>query len=117
MEERYLDKVKRLADEYAHLVYKISKQLPNEEKYGITSQLNRVALSVALNVVEGYTRRSDKDFLRFIEIAHGSLKESDYLLGFCVEESLLIATEVQSIRMLADNLAAMLWGILKNHKS
>ncbi len=115
MEERYLDKLRRLSDEYAHTVYKLSKKLPKEERYGLTSQLTRSALSVSLNVIEGYARKSEKDFLRFIDIAFGSLKESKYLLEFCMEEKLLTAQDGEPSLSLADSIGGMLWGVLKNH--
>lgn len=55
-EERYHEKLKRIMDEYAHLVYKVTKNFPKEELFGITSQLRRSVLSVILNYIEGYAR-------------------------------------------------------------
>jgi four helix bundle protein len=70
------------ANEYALAVYKVTNQFPREELYGITSQLRRAALSVALNIVEGQASSSKKDFLNFLNIANRSLVESEYLLEF-----------------------------------
>lgn len=70
------------ANEYALAVYKVANKFPREELYGITSQLRRAALSVALNIVEGQASTSKRDFLNFLNIANRSLVESEYLLEF-----------------------------------
>ncbi len=67
-----------LADDIAVLVYKITKQFPKEEIYGLTSQMRRAAVSVPSNIVEGCARESQTEYLRFLEIAFGSLRELHY---------------------------------------
>ena len=64
------------AMEYADLVYKVTQAFPSEERYGLTSQLRRSAVSVSSNIAEGASRSSETDYARFIEIAYGSLLES-----------------------------------------
>jgi four helix bundle protein len=66
------------ADELAVTVYRVTKQLPREEQYGLTAQLRRAAVSVASNIVEGCARQTEKDYLRFLDIAFGSLRELSY---------------------------------------
>ena len=61
-------------------VYKISKQFPKEEVYGLTSQFRRAAISITANIAEGYKRISDKEKLRFYNIAQASLEECRYFL-------------------------------------
>ncbi len=56
-------------------VYKTTEKFPSEEKYGITSQIRRSAVSVPSNVAEGAGKNSDKDFVRFLSIAQGSSYE------------------------------------------
>jgi len=56
-------------------VYKAVSQLPKEEKYGLTSQIKRSVISVPSNIAEGAGRNSNKDFVRFLSIAHGSSYE------------------------------------------
>ena len=70
----------KLADDLAVSVYKATKQFPKEELYGITSQLRRAVSSVAANIVEGSARESLKDYLHFLQIARGSLAETQYFL-------------------------------------
>ena len=67
-----------LADELAVLVYKVTSRFPKSEMYGLTSQMRRAAVSVPSNIVEGCARESHIEYLRFLEIAFGSLRELDY---------------------------------------
>ena len=61
-------------------VYKITKQFPKEEIYGLTSQFRRAAVSITANIAEGYKRTSSKEKLRFYNIAQASLEECRYLI-------------------------------------
>lgn len=70
----------KLADDLTVAVYKATKSFPKEELYGVTSQLRRAASSVAANIVEGSARESIKDYLHFLQIARGSLAETQYFL-------------------------------------
>ena len=70
-----------LADEVALLIYKVTKNFPKEELYGLTAQMRRAAVSVPSNIVEGCARGSQADYLRFLYVAFGSLRELHYQLG------------------------------------
>ena len=61
-------------------VYRISRDFPREELYGLTSQLRRAAVSIPSNIAEGCSRGSDADFGRFLIIALGSSSEVEYQL-------------------------------------
>ena len=67
-----------LADEVALLIYRATREFPREEIYGLTSQMRRAAVSVPSNIVEGCARESQTEYLRFLEIAFGSLRELHY---------------------------------------
>jgi len=61
----FKEKLKGKMDEYAHFIYKVTRNFPKEELYGATSQLRRAALSVILNYVEGFARRKKLVQLNF----------------------------------------------------
>jgi len=73
-----------LADEVVISVYSLTALFPKEEVYGLVSQIRRAAVSVPSNIVEGCTRDSQADYLRFLHIAYGSLKESHYQLNLSI---------------------------------
>ena len=80
-------KVWQKAYEFSLSVYLISKSFPREEVYGLTSQLRRATVSIGANIAEGCGRRSDGEFVRFLQIARGSSSE--------VEHHLLLARDLK----------------------
>ena len=64
-----------LADEVVMLIYRATRAFPKDEIYGLTSQMRRAAVSVPSNIVEGCARESQAEYLRFLEMAFGSLRE------------------------------------------
>ena len=110
--------MKNKADDLAHFIYKITRDFPKEELYGIISQLRRAAISIVLNYVEGYARMKPAVQLNFFEISYGSLKETLYLLNFSLEEGYLTEENFKVGYKLADEIGAMLWSemtALKKH--
>ena len=79
----------RESHELALAVYQVTKTFPTEEQYGLTSQIRRAAFSAAVNIVEGSSRRSRKEFRRFLDISLSSLTEVGYALRFSREAGLL----------------------------
>lgn len=69
-----------LAEDIALRIYQITKSFPKEELFVLTSQLRRAAVSIVLNIVEGSSRKSRKDFAHFIDISIGSLFETKAIL-------------------------------------
>ena len=70
--------------ELALRVYEASKSFPKEERYGLTSQIQRAAISIPLNVAEGYGKQeSAAEFKRYLRMALGSGNEMEVLLDFC----------------------------------
>jgi len=113
---QFHDELKCKMDEYAHLIYGVTKGFPKDEIYGTVSQLRRAGLSVVLNYIEGYARFKGKVHQNFLEISYGSLKESKYLLQFAFEEKYLKQEDYKKSMKLADDIGAMLWGIMKKIK-
>ena len=64
-------------------IYTITKTFPQEEQYGLTSQIRRSAVSIPSNISEGYGRNSSNDYKRFLQIANGSLYELQTQLEIC----------------------------------
>jgi four helix bundle protein len=79
----------RECHELALAVYRATKSFPTEEQYGLTSQTRRAAFSAAVNIVEGSSRRSRKEFRRFLDISLSSLTEVGYALRFSREAGVL----------------------------
>ena len=61
-------------------IYKLTKNFPKEELYGLTNQLRRASVSVPANIAEGWGRESSKSFISFLKISRGSLFEVDTLI-------------------------------------
>jgi four helix bundle protein len=62
------------------MVYQLTKRFPDDERFGLTSQLRRSVASNPANLAEGFGRGSDQDFARFVQIAMGSAAEVEYHL-------------------------------------
>ncbi len=76
-------------------IYKFTRQLPKSEEFGLTSQVRRAAVSVVLNIVEGHRRAGNKEFLRFLNIARGSLTEIEAILEICSSLDYLNKTDFE----------------------
>lgn len=75
----------KLADKLVITLYGMTKEFPKEELYGLTSQMRRAAVSIPSNIAEGATRKSKKEYLRFLYIAMGSMSELEYHIHLCRE--------------------------------
>ncbi|HHN64917.1 MAG TPA: four helix bundle protein [Nitrospirae bacterium] len=102
------------AHRLAVLTYKATKEFPKEETFGITLQLRRAALSIPTNIVEGYNRKSKKEFVRFIDISLGSLAEVEYLIDFAQEVGYSGGQEVNEIKDLIKEVGKLLWKLQKS---
>ncbi len=70
----------RKAHMFVLMVYRLTAKFPKDERYGLSSQLRRAAVSIAANIVEGFRKRSNAEKIRFLSIAQGSAEECRYYL-------------------------------------
>ena len=101
----------REAVEYANLVYQCTTKFPENERFGLTSQMWRSAVSISANIAEGTSRTIGKDFARFVEIAYGSLMENISEAVIAGQQGFLSAPQLANLRNRADKLARVLSGL------
>ena len=90
-------RVFQLADELVIEVYRITRRLLREERFGLQAQLRRAAVSSAVNIVEGSARRTTRDYLHFLSMSLGSASETRYLLDLACRLELLPEPEAASL--------------------
>lgn len=90
------------------LVYKLTAGFPIDERYGLTNQLRRAAISVASNIVEGFNRVSIKDSLHFYNMARASLEETKYQILVARDLKYLTVNHYQIILNLTEEVGRML---------
>lgn len=96
-------KVWARAHELCLTIYELTNSFPNEEKFGLISQLRRASSSVPTNIAEGCGYDTPKEFARFIKIASGSITEVSYLLrlskdlNFITQDNFITTTEEAKI--------------------
>jgi four helix bundle protein len=110
-------KVWQKAHELVLEIYKVTKMFPSSEKYGLTAQIRRAGASVATNIVEGYKRRSDKDFAHFLNMADSSLEETKYHLLLAYDLEYVEKNYHEQLLILANEIGRMLSGFQKKLKA
>ena len=98
--------------ELAEKVYSITKKFPKEEIYGLTNQIRRASASVPANVVEGYSRNSTKEYIKFLFNARGSLEEVRHFLHLAKDLQYLPEGEYQFLEDGYKQVSKMLNGML-----
>lgn len=101
-----------LADQLAMLTYKQTAKLPKDELFGLVSQMRRAAVSVPSNIVEGCSRNSTAEYLRFLEVAYGSARELEYQVS--VAERLYPDCALSDWSSLATETCKVLNGLMRS---
>jgi four helix bundle protein len=116
--ESYRDlKVWERAMELVTESYKLTKLLPRTEIYGLSSQIQRSAVSIPANIAEGHGREHLGDYLRHLSIARGSLAELETHLLIANRLALIRETELDPVLALADEVSRMLSGLTRKLKT
>ena len=94
-------------------VYRLTRGFPNEERYGLTSQLRRSASSIPCNIAEGCGRNSDADLARFLDIAMGSASETEYQLLLVHDLEYISTPDYEVLNNEIEEIKRMLAGFIK----
>jgi four helix bundle protein len=94
-------------------VYKLTYRFPNDEKFGLISQIRRAAVSIPTNIAEGCGRNSNPDLARFLAIAYGSANEVDYLLLLSKDLSIINDPDYQAMNSQIVEVKKMLAALLR----
>ena len=98
------------------IVYKLMIQLPNEEKFGLVSQIKRSSISIPSNIAEGAGRNSKKEFTHFLSIANGSTCELETQLLLTVKLSLLNHDQINNVLNLCKEIRNMNYSLQRSLK-
>ena len=102
------------ADALVEIVYESTRRFPAEERFGLTAQLRRGAVSICTNIVEGSSRRTERDYVRFLELARGSACELRYLLGLAARLKFLNEQQASKVGGEADHVCRALYALIES---
>lgn len=103
----------QVADTLAVEVYQGTAGFPCTEQFGLTSQMRRAAVSIPSNIVEGSARRTESDYLRFLEIAYGSARELEYQVSLATRLGFLEDDASRKLRSRCIECSKLLNGLLR----
>lgn len=95
-------------------VYHRTERFPKEEVFGLTAQIRRAVVSIPSNIAEGEGRNSKNEFLRFLSIAHGSLREVETQLLIAVRLNYLTAADIEPTQRLCEEIGRILSGLMNS---
>ena len=104
----------QLADQLVLKVYIATKGFPSEEKFGLTAQMRSAALSIPSNIVEGCARNTEKDYLRFLDIAHGSARELEYQMSLALRLGFLDSETGKALENKSIEVSKVINGLIKS---
>jgi four helix bundle protein len=93
--------------------YQLTRTFPREELYGITSQIRRASSSIPANIAEGYGREHRNEYIRFLQIAQGSLKELETHLILSARVTLTTEPTIAPILTRCDEVGRMLRALIR----
>jgi four helix bundle protein len=115
-DHRKLD-VFTLADRLTLKVYEATRGFPIEERFGLTSQIRRAAVSIGANIVEGAARGSDRDFARMLAISYSSACELEYELSLAARLGYVSGDTRDELEKLSSRTCRALRGLITRIRS
>jgi four helix bundle protein len=100
-----------IAHNLALEVYRTTDEWPSCERYQLTSQIRRAALSIPTNIAEGAAKKGPREFRRYLDIARGSLCEVSYLLLFSKDRGILNLNAYNALEELRNRTGKVMWGL------
>ena len=94
--------------------YRLTAAFPADERFGLTSQLRRAAVSIPSNIAEGHSRLGSGEFRRFVSIARGSVGEVETQIAVAVALGFVAAHETSSLASQLDELSKMLFSLYRS---
>ena len=104
------------AIDYVEICYQVSESFPSKEIYGLTSQLRRAAVSIPSNIAEGYGRETRGEYVHFLGIAKGSLKESETQLIIAHRLKFISDNQLKAALNQAETVGKLLFALIKSLK-
>lgn len=98
----------------ADTIYELTKLFPNEEKFGLVTQMRRACISMSSNIAEGAGKSSTKDFIRFLEISNGSSYELDTQIIICKNQNYITNEQFEKISHDLVEFQKMLFALIKS---
>jgi len=98
-------------------IYEVTKKLPREEIFGLTSQARRSAISISSNIAEGHGRMSRKSFIYFLNVSRGSLFELQTQIIYCKKLGYISENEFKEIKIELTEISKMISGLIKKLQS
>jgi four helix bundle protein len=110
-------KVFALADRLAVAVYRDTSGFPIAERFGLQSQMRRAAISTVSNIVEGCARRSEEEYVRFLEISYASARELEYQIDLSARLGYLDPSTVSPLQGVCTETCKALGALLRSLRS
>ena len=106
----------QVAMELVEHVYRLSERFPSEERFGLTAQMRRAAISIASNIAEGAARRTTPETLQAFYVARGSVSELDTQLDIAHRLRLIDAQQRDSAIITVDRIGRLLSGLIASKR-
>ncbi|MCB2213725.1 four helix bundle protein [bacterium] len=110
-------KAYQLADKLCLMIYIETKTFPKDETFGLRSQIRRAAVSVVSDITEGCGRNTDADFLRFLDMAFGSIRELEYQVSLGKRLNYFNMERIEDLELILEETIRVLRGLIDSFRN